>query len=68
LKILGVIDKHASIGFGGALTNDIRSALMGEKVKVEGFVAGLGGRDINKEKIKELINTIMKNKEGYWLK
>jgi pyruvate ferredoxin oxidoreductase alpha subunit len=68
LKVLGVIDKHASIGFGGALTNDIRSALMGEKVKVEGFVAGLGGRDINKEKIKELINTILKEKEGYWLK
>ena len=50
LKVLGVIDRHASIGFGGALTNDIRSALMDEEVRVEGFIAGLGGRDINKEK------------------
>ncbi len=68
LKVLGVIDRHASIGFGGALTNDIRSALANEKVNVEGFVAGLGGRDINKEKIKEAIATIVRGKEGYWLK
>jgi pyruvate ferredoxin oxidoreductase alpha subunit len=68
LKVLGVIDKHASIGFGGALTNDIKSALAGEKVTVEGFVTGLGGRDINKEKIKSAIATILKEKEGFWLK
>ncbi|MGI6589239.1 MAG: transketolase C-terminal domain-containing protein [Candidatus Iainarchaeum sp.] len=68
LKVLGVIDRHASIGFGGALTNDIRSALMDEEVRVEGFIAGLGGRDINKEKIRELVETILKEKEGYWLK
>lgn len=68
LKVLGVIDKHASVGFGGALTNDIKSALAGEKVTVEGFIAGLGGRDINKEKIKSAIATILKEKEGFWLK
>jgi len=40
LKGLAVIDRHASLGFGGALTNDIKSALAGEKAKVEGFVSG----------------------------
>ena len=68
LKGIGVIDKHASIGFGGALTNDVKAALAGQKIQVESFVAGLGGRDINKEKIKDAIETIMKGKRGKWLK
>lgn len=68
LKGLAVIDRHASIGFGGALTNDIKSALSGEKVKIEGFVAGLGGRDINKDHFKKAIEIIEKGGEGEWLK
>lgn len=68
LKGIGVIDKHASLGFGGALTNDVKAALAGQKIQIESFVAGLGGRDITKEKIKDAIETILKKKEGKWLK
>ncbi len=68
LKGLGVIDRHASLGFGGALTNDIKAALSGEKVKVTGFVAGLGGRDINRARLHKAYETVMKGEEGYWLK
>jgi pyruvate ferredoxin oxidoreductase alpha subunit len=67
IKILGIIDRHASLGFGGALTNDIKSALNGEKVEVHGFVAGLGGRDIDRKKIRLALETIIKGKEGFWL-
>ena len=68
IKNLGVIDKHASIGFGGALTNDVKAALFGEKIQIESFMAGLGGRDIDRAKIRDAIETIMKGKEGKWLK
>ncbi|MFA6064996.1 MAG: pyruvate ferredoxin oxidoreductase [archaeon] len=68
IKAIGVIDKHASIGFGGALTNDVKAALFGEKVQIESFMAGLGGRDIDRAKIRDAIETMMKGKSGKWLK
>jgi pyruvate ferredoxin oxidoreductase alpha subunit len=68
LKGIGVIDRHASLGFDGALTNDIKSALYGEKIPIEGFIAGLGGRDISKEKIYAAFTTIMQKEKGFWLK
>lgn len=68
LKGLAVIDRHASLGFGGALTNDIKSALTGEEVKVEGFIAGLGGRDVNKDHFKKAISIMEKGGSGEWLK
>ena len=67
LKAIAVIDRHASIGFGGALTNDVKSALAQEKIKVEGFVAGLGGRDINKEHFRKALKTIKEGGKGEWL-
>ncbi|MCX6803469.1 MAG: hypothetical protein NTY48_02760 [Candidatus Diapherotrites archaeon] len=68
LKGIGVIDKHASLGFGGALTNDIKSALAGEKVSVTGFVAGLGGRDIDRVRLKKAFSILEKGEEGCWLR
>ncbi len=68
LKGLAVIDRHTSLGYEGALTIDIKAALKNEKVKVEGFVAGLGGRDIDRKRLRLAVETIMKGKEGYWLK
>lgn len=67
-KSVGVIDRHASIGFGGALSNDVKSALSGQKIVIEEFVAGLGGRDISKAKLHDAFQTIIKGKKGYWLK
>jgi pyruvate ferredoxin oxidoreductase alpha subunit len=68
LKSVGVIDRHASLGSEGALTLDVKSALFGKNLKVECFVAGLGGRDITKEKLKLAFKTLEENKSGFWLK
>jgi pyruvate ferredoxin oxidoreductase alpha subunit len=68
LKSVGVIDRHISLGYEGPLATDVKATLKDEKVKVEGFVAGLGGRDIDRKRIRDAFETIMKGKEGYWLK
>lgn len=68
LKGLAVIDRHSSLGYEGALTIDVKAALKGEKVKVEGFVAGLGGRDIDRKRLRLALETIMKGGKGFWLK
>lgn len=68
LKALGVIDRHASLGSEGAMTLDIKSALKDEKVKVEGFISGLGGRDINVERLEKAFEILEKGGKGIWLK
>jgi len=68
LKALGVIDRHVSLGYEGALTIDVKAVLKEEKVKVEGFIAGLGGRDIDRKRILSAFGALMQGKEGFWLK
>ncbi|MEK6958677.1 MAG: pyruvate ferredoxin oxidoreductase [archaeon] len=68
LKGLGVIDRHISIGYEGPLCTDTRAVLAGEKVKISGFIAGLGGRDIDRTRIRDAFDLVMKGKEGKWLK
>jgi len=68
LKNLGVIDRHVSIGYEGPLCTDVKAALKEEKVKVSGFIAGLGGRDIDRERIRKAFEIVEKGKEGEWLK
>ncbi len=73
-EVVGVIEKNVSPGIGGgALFNDIKSALYGKSdAKVIGFVAGLGGRDIPPWDIEKAIEicTLAKKEEveeTYWL-
>jgi pyruvate ferredoxin oxidoreductase alpha subunit len=68
IKSLGVIDRHISIGYEGPLATDTKAALKTSKTKVTGFIAGLGGRDIDRKRIAAAFETIIKGKEGYWLK
>lgn len=68
LKALGVLDRHASLGSEGALTLDVKSAMYGSSVKVECFIAGLGGRDIDKKRVKLAFETLEKGEPGFWLK
>jgi pyruvate ferredoxin oxidoreductase alpha subunit len=68
LKGLGVVDRHVSLGYEGPICTDTKAALKGEKVKVTGFVAGLGGRDIDRVRIRKAFDLVMKGKEGEWLK
>mgnify|MGYP005840420499 CR=1 FL=1 len=68
LKAIAVIDRHASIGFGGALSNDIKATMTKEKTTIAGFMAGLGGRDVDRGRLRKALETVMNGKEGYWLK
>jgi pyruvate ferredoxin oxidoreductase alpha subunit len=68
LKALGVIDRHVSLGFEGALTLDVKAALKDEPCKVEGFISGLGGRDIDRPRLKKAFDILEKGEKGVWLK
>jgi pyruvate ferredoxin oxidoreductase alpha subunit len=68
LKALGVIDRHVSLGSDGAMTLDIKAALKDEAVQVEGFISGLGGRDIDTKRLEKVFETLEKGKKGFWLK
>jgi pyruvate/2-oxoacid:ferredoxin oxidoreductase alpha subunit len=42
-----VIDRNISIGMGGALFNEVKGSLYGKSdATVQGFIAGLGGKDV----------------------
>ena len=47
-KVVAVLERNISFGFGGALYGEISSALsyLKEKPKIVDFIIGLGGRDI----------------------
>ncbi len=55
-KVVGVIEKDVTIGLGeGGLFTDLKATLYASKLrpKLLGFVAGLGGRDVTLDHIKE---------------
>jgi len=56
LKRLAVVDRDISLGQEGALASDIKSALYGSKIKVKGFIAGLGGRDVTPKDIRYMLS------------
>lgn len=60
-KNIKVLDKNISLGLEGALTTELKSILCDKKV--EGYVIGLGGKDITLNDI----DNIFKNKEGWVL-
>ena len=57
LKGVAVIDRDISLGLGGIIRAELTSALYGLKrpPHVKGFIAGLGGRDITVEDVKNAI-------------
>jgi len=62
LDSIAVIDKDISFGNHGALYTEVCAALRGIDVKVSGFIAGLGGRDIRPAHIEKAIK-LSKEKE-----
>jgi len=60
-----VIDRNISLGHEGALATDIKASLFGIKTKVDGFIAGLGGRDITGDDMKYMLKS--KNVESEWI-
>jgi pyruvate ferredoxin oxidoreductase alpha subunit len=56
VSIIAVLDKSISIGQGGPLATDIKAAFYNKKApKVASFMAGLGGREVKKETIKDIV-------------
>lgn len=56
VKRVAVLDKNISIGAkGGATAIEVRDALYGSTIPVKGYIIGLGGRDIRKKDIREIV-------------
>jgi len=60
LQSVGILEKDVSIGNTGALYAEVRSALYDkeQQPKVSGFIAGLGGKDITLDDIKNVSEKI----------
>jgi len=56
VKQVVVLDKNISLGNKGATALEVRDALYGSTIPVSGFVLGLGGRDVRKRNIKEIVD------------
>ncbi|MGB9175500.1 MAG: transketolase C-terminal domain-containing protein [Methanoregula sp.] len=56
-KRVAVLDKNISLGAkGGATAIEVRDAMYGSTIPVKGYVLGLGGRDIRKKDIREIVS------------
>jgi pyruvate ferredoxin oxidoreductase alpha subunit len=65
VQVVGVLDRSAGLGAEtGPVTLEVRSALARQKVDVHGYVAGLGGRDINETTIEAVIDELFEIKGG----
>ncbi len=70
LESIGVIEKDISMGWNGALFDDVRSALYDLKKRptMSGFIAGIGGKDITLDDMKSIMQKIREKKSGVeWL-
>ena len=54
-KRVAVLDKNISLGSKGALALEIKDALYGSGIPVYDYIIGLGGRDVRKKDIKEVV-------------
>lgn len=62
VKRVAVLDKNISLGAKGATAMEVRDALYGSTIPVKGYVLGLGGRDVRKRDIKEIVELSEKGK------
>ena len=67
LKGLSVIDRHFSLGFEAPLYTEMKSVLYNSGIKINSFVAGLGGRDITVDRLKKALLSTKNNEKGAWL-
>jgi pyruvate ferredoxin oxidoreductase alpha subunit len=56
-KILAIIDKSVSINVGGILATEVKSAFYHqvERPKIISFLAGLGGKEVNRLSLRQMI-------------
>jgi pyruvate ferredoxin oxidoreductase alpha subunit len=68
LKGVAIIDKEISFGQEGTLYSEIRSAVYDQKsLIINGFIAGLGGRDITPDHLKKAFDSLSSQKKPEWL-
>lgn len=62
VKEIAVLEKAISLGYGGILVNEVKSVFYGKPKtpKINGFVVGLGGRDITVDTIHQIIREAVK--------
>lgn len=65
-KAVGVVDKNISFGYEGTIFTNVNSALvqMDEVPNTLNFIGGLGGRDITKENIVEMFESLLRSANG----
>ncbi len=59
-----VLDKNISLGAKGATALEVKDALYGSGIAVSDFVLGLGGRDVRKRNIREIVSLTEKGQGG----
>ena len=59
-----VLDKNISLGAKGATALEVKDALYGSGIPVADFIIGLGGRDVRKRNIKEIVSLAEKGQGG----
>jgi len=67
LKSVGIIDRSSSPGYKSAVSSETGAALKNLNIIINDFIAGLGGRDITKQHIKKIFNSLNKKRETEWL-
>ena len=70
LKAIAVLDRHISLGAKGPIFTEVKALLKEQKILVNGYIAGLGGRDITPSHLKQVYSELKQNKknEEGWLK
>lgn len=65
-KAIGVIDKNISFGYEGTIYTNVNSALISleKSPSTLNFIGGLGGRDITKENIREMYDSLLSVARG----
>jgi len=62
VKKLAVIDRNISPGYSGIFSQELKSSLYNEvDIPTRSYIAGLGGRDVKIEDIKDMANDALKN-------
>ncbi len=62
-KRVAVLDKNISLGSKGAVALEVRDALYGSGIPVRDYILGLGGRDVRKKDIREIV-ALLERGEG----
>ena len=61
-KHVAVLDKNISLGAKGAVALEVKDALYGSGIPVFDYIIGLGGRDVRKKDIREVVALAEKGK------